>query len=225
MKRINRILLFPMGFILKVLEIANNGSRDIANKILFKKTIVDKGCCIDQKSVIHPKVHLLENCIINNSEVNSYTYLGKNCLVQNTSIGKFCSIANDVCIGLGKHPTNLFSTSTLFYRKINTLKINLIEEDYNFAEHENIYIGHDVWIGFRAIILDGVTIGHGAIIASNAVVTKDVPPYAIVGGVPAKIIKYRFDEKKINHLLYSKWWDKDLNEIKSILNSLNQINL
>ncbi len=225
MKKIKRILLFPFGFIIKVLEIANTGSRDIENKIRFKKTIVDKGCCIDQKSIIHPNVHLLENCIINNSEINSYSYLGKNCLVQNTSIGKFCSIANKVTIGLGKHPLTNFSTATLFYRKNNTLKINLIDKESDFAEYENIRIGHDVWIGYRATILDGVTIGHGAVIASNAVVYKDVPPYAIVGGVPAKIIKYRFEEKKIKQLLHSKWWDMDLVEIKENMDFLNKIKL
>jgi chloramphenicol O-acetyltransferase type B len=225
MNKLKRIFLLPFGFFKKALEIANEGARDIENKIRFKNNIIDKGCCIDDKSILHPNVHLLENSIINNSEINSYTYLGKNCLVQSASIGKFCSIANDVCIGLGKHPINNFSTATLFYRKINTLNINLIDKEPDFAEHENIFIGHDVWIGLGAIILDGVTIGHGAVIASNAVVSKDVPPYAIVGGVPAKIIKYRFEEKKIKYLLHSKWWNMDLVEIKENMNFLNQIKL
>jgi chloramphenicol O-acetyltransferase type B len=223
MNKLKRIFLLPFGFFKKALEIANEGARDIENKIRFKNNIIDNGCCIDDKSVIHPNVHLLENSIINNSEINSYTYLGKKCLVQNATIGKFCSIANDVCIGLGKHPTNNFSTATLFYRKKNTLNINLIDKEPVFDEYENISIGHDVWIGAKVIILDGVTIGHGAIIASNAVVSKDVPAYAIVGGVPSKIIKYRFEEKKIKQLLNSKWWDMDLVEIKKNMDFLNQI--
>jgi acetyltransferase-like isoleucine patch superfamily enzyme len=215
MKKIKRIFLLPIGLLKKVFEIANEGARDFENKNRFKNTIIDKGCCIDSKSIIHPNVHLLENCIINNSAVQSYTYLGKNCLVQNTSIGKFCSIANDVLIGLGKHPMDLFSTSTLFYRKANTLKIDLIDRNIDFEEYDSISIGHDVWIGARVIIMDGVTIGNGAILAANAVVVKDVPPYAVVGGVPAKIIKYRFPANKIEELVEQKWWMWDLEKIKN----------
>ena len=77
-----------------------------------------------------------------------------------------------------------------------------------------IEIGNDVWIGDSAIIMDGVKIGDGSIIAAGAVVTKDVPPYAIVGGVPAKIIRYRFDEDDINFLLELSWWEKDKKWIK-----------
>lgn len=223
MKKIKRIFLLPLGFIKKALEIANAGARDIENKLRFKNSIIDNGCCINSNSIIHSNVHLLKNNVINNSEINAYTYLGENCLVQNTTIGKFCSIANDVLIGLGKHPIDNFSTATLFYKKKNTLKIKLIDDELDFVEYESISIGHDVWIGARAVILDGVTIGDGAIIASNSVVTKDVPPYAIVGGIPAKIIKYRFEGKKIEQLLLSKWWEMDVAEIKKNMDFLNKI--
>lgn len=217
MKKLKRIVLLPSGLLKKMLEFANEGARDIENKWRFKGTIIDKGCCIDSKSSVDKNVHLPENCVINNSVIHSYTYLGKNCLVQNTTIGKFCSIANDVLIGLGNHPIDLFSTSPLFYRKKNTLNINLVHQDLEFKEYKPIEIGHDVWIGARALIMDGVIIGIGAIIAANSVVTKDVPPYAIVGGTPAKIIRYRFDEAKITTLLNSNWWDMDLLEIKKKL--------
>lgn len=222
MKKIRRIFLLPFGFIKKVLEIANEGARDIENKIRFKKTIIDKGCCVDSKSIIHSNVHLLESSIINNSEIHSYTYIGKNCLVQNASIGKYCSIANDVCIGLGKHPIDFFSLSPLFYRIDNPLNIKLVKENVCFNEYENISIGNDVWIGTRAIIMDGVSIGNGAIVAANSVVTKDIPPYAIVGGVPSKIIKYRFEEERREWLLESKWWDKEIEEIEEMINFFNQ---
>jgi acetyltransferase-like isoleucine patch superfamily enzyme len=208
MKKIKRIFLLPFGFIKKIVELANEGARDLENKIRFKNSIIDKGCCIDTKTIIHPNVHLLENSIINNSEIHSYTYLGKNCLVQNTSIGKYCSIANEVLIGLGKHPIDLFSTSPLFYRKINLLQISIINQDADVEEYKPISIGNDVWIGTRVLIMDGVSIGHGAVIAANSVVTKDVPPYAIVGGVPAKIIKYRFENQKNGLLLQAEWWEQ-----------------
>jgi chloramphenicol O-acetyltransferase type B len=222
MKRlIVRIFYFPLGFFNQLKKLGIIGSRDLYNKKRFKGAIIDEGCCIDIRSIIQPNVHLLENCVINNTLVGSYTYIGKNCLCQNVTIGKFCSIANEVSIGLGKHPTNKFSSSTLFYKKINTLNIRLIDKDKDLVEYENISIGNDVWIGHRAIILDGVSIGHGAIVGSNAIVSRDVPPYAIVGGVPARVIKYRFDEEKIKFLLNSKWWDMDLTEIKENMDLFN----
>jgi acetyltransferase-like isoleucine patch superfamily enzyme len=220
MKKLKRILLLPFGFLKKAIEIANDGARDIENKIRFKNAIIDKGCCIDAKSIIHPNVHLLENSIVNNSEINSYTYLGKNCLVQNTSIGKFCSIANEVLIGLGNHPLDLFSTSPLFYRRNNPLQISLITKDVDLIEYKPISIGNDVWIGTCSIIMDGISIGHGAVVAANSVVTKDVPPFAVVGGVPAKIIKYRFPAEKAEKIISSKWWESSIDNI-SLLNLNN----
>ena len=211
-----------MGIIKGIHNLGLNHSRDFYNKLKFNKSIIDAGCAIDEKSKINKHSHILSNCIINNSIINSYTYVGRNSIIQNTSIGKFCSLANDVCIGLGKHPLDNFSTSTIFYRRQNTLNIRLIDKDLSFVEYGKITIGHDVWIGARAIILDGVTIGNGAVIAANSVITKEVPPYAIVGGVPAKIIKYRFNENKIKEMLDTKWWDWNLDEIKKNMNLLNK---
>lgn len=218
MKKIKRIVLLPFGLIKKLLEVANEGARDIENKLRFKNAIIDKGCSFDSKSILHNNVHVLENCIINNSEINSYTYLGKNCLVQNTTIGKFCSIANEVLIGLGNHPLDLFTTSPLFYRKKNTFNINLIDKDLDFVESKKITIKNDVWIGARVIILDGVTIGNSAVIASGSLVTKDVADFTIVAGVPAKVIKNRFTDSKIKELLELKWWELDLEKIKTYYN-------
>lgn len=215
MKRLSRIILFPFGLIKKCFDFANEGARDLENKFRFKNTRIDKGCCVNKDTFIHPNVHILENCLINNSEIHSYSYLGNNCLVQNATIGRFCSIANDVSIGLGKHPIDYFSTSPLLYRRQNTFKIDLIENDLHFKEYLPVTIGNDVWIGSRSIILDGVIIGNGCIIAANSVVTKNVEPYSIIGGVPAKFIKYRFSKKKIDELNNGKWWDWDLIKIKS----------
>jgi acetyltransferase-like isoleucine patch superfamily enzyme len=110
----------------------------------------------------------------------------------------------------------------LFYRVSNTFNIKLVEKDYDFPEYQRIEIGNDVWIGARAVILDGVRIGSGAIIASNAVVTKDVPPYAIVGGVPAQIISYRFSPEEIAKLLKLQWWSWPLEEVKARMNEFNE---
>ena len=204
----------PFGLAKKLFEFSNEGARDLENKFRFRNTIIDKGCSFNQNTIIHRNVHILENCNIINSEIQSFSYLGKNCIIQNASIGKFCSIANDVCIGLGKHPLDYFSTSPLFYRSQNTFKINLIEKDLQFEEYLPVSIGNDVWIGSRSLILDGVSIGNGSVIAANSVVTKDVAPYSVIGGVPAKHIKYRFNDNQISKLKNLKWWDMSLSQIK-----------
>lgn len=209
-----RILLLPIGLGSKLWDLAKDGSRDIQNRYRFKDVKIDNGCSINERTHIKPHVHILSNTTLNNCIIDSYSYVGRNCLVQNAQIGKFCSIANDVFIGLGTHPIHLLSTSTLFYRIKNTLGIKLMEKDLNFDEYQKISIGNDVWIGARAILMDGISVGDGAIIAANAVVTKNVPPYAIVGGVPAKILKYRFDEEQVTKLLESKWWEYPLDKIK-----------
>jgi len=139
-------------------------------------------------------------------KVGKCTYFGEECVCYNTEseIGKFCSIAGNVKIGLGEHPIDCLSTSPYLYSE-NLGYIKGLSEIY--AE-KNI-IGNDVWIAQNAFIKGGVNIGDGAVVAAGAVVVKDVPPYAIVGGVPAKIIKYRFDEETIKELLELKWWDLD----------------
>lgn len=221
-----RALYYPIALVRGIHRIGKEGSRDLNNRRRFPNAIIDDNVCINSSTSIAANTHILEGSIINYSDISQYSYIGRNTVVQYARIGKFCSVGTEVCIGLGKHPIDHFSTSTLFYRKRNTLGIALVDEDLDFAEYEEIEVGHDVWIGARALIVDGVKIGTGAIIAANSVVTKDVPPYSIVGGVPAKVIRYRFDEERIADLLQSKWWEEDLDTIKMkrILNKANDTN-
>jgi len=144
------------------------------------------------------------------STVNDFSYIGPNTHVNNAEIGKFCSIGPNVRIGPGKHPTNMVSTFPAFFSVRGQGQIIFADSDGYFEETGKVKIKNDVWIGASAIIMDNITIGDGAIIAAGAVVTKDVPPYAIVGGVPAKVIKFRFSEDTIEQLLSSKWWDHDI---------------
>lgn len=220
--RLSRFIFLPFGLVLKLCEFAIVGSRDIDNKLRFKKSIVDRNCCINKASFIDGNCHILENSIILNSLIKRFSYVGRNSIIQNAHVGSFCSIANDVFIGLGSHPTALFSTSPLFYRVNNTFRVKLIDQDYEFSEYQPIEIGHDVWVGARAIIMDGVKIGNGAIIAANGVVTEDVPPYAIVGGVPAKVIRYRFSPEKIEQLQKTQWWTSPLSEILNQIKELDR---
>ena len=124
----------------------------------------------------------------------------------NAKIGKFCSIASGVSIGPGIHKMDGVSTHPVFYLQNTPLKKKFSDKDL-IKSSKTTTIGHDVWIAERAILIDGISIGTGAIIAAGSVVTKDVEPYSIVGGIPAKHIKYRFDEKERELLLASQWWD------------------
>ena len=138
------------------------------------------------------------------------TYVANNTKILNANIGKYCSIACDVLIGLGKHPVNNFvSTHPIFFSTLKQAQITFAKTSH-YNEFDTINIGNDVWIGARAIIVDGISVGDGAIIGAGAVVTRNVPAYAIVGGVPAKIIKYRFTEKEIIYLQDFCWWDRDI---------------
>lgn len=146
-------------------------------------------------------------------KVGKETYGNLNVLYYNDgpilSIGSYCSIGPDVCFILSSdHDLDHVST---FPYKVKALQI----EHYEATSKGNITVDDDVWIGFRSTIMSGVHIGQGAVVAAGAVVTKDVPPYAIVGGVPAKIIKYRFSPEIIEQLLkldYSKLTDDMIRE-------------
>lgn len=149
--------------------------------------------------------------------IGNFTYGQPNVIFWDNNtlvkIGKFCSLASGVTIlAGGEHRSDW----------ISTYPFNALVEDFNYikghpATKGNITIGNDVWIGESAKILSGVTIGDGAVVGSSSVVTKDVPPYAIVAGNPAKIIKYRFDDETIEKLLEIKWWDFDEKDIIKII--------
>lgn len=202
-----KVLLLPLGLIAGLCRLSLLCSRDYCNKIRFRKAIIGKATCINTRCQLG-QCRLYDNSTFNNVHIGDFTYISSRALVQNTKIGNYCSISTDFICGLGRHPLELNSTSPIFYKKNNCLRIPLVDMDYNFKEYMPITIGNDVWIGARVTIIDGISIGDGAVIATGAVVTKNVPPYAIVGGVPAKIIRYRFPNDKITELQNSRWWDR-----------------
>jgi acetyltransferase-like isoleucine patch superfamily enzyme len=167
-----------------------------------------------RKSFISKKGRVLPMSRFTNSKLGDYSYVGIFAYVNNTTIGKFCSISMNFKSGMGQHPTKLLSSSPFFYSNKHVLKDKLNVEEGIFQEYEDIKIGNDVWIGTDVFIMDGVTVGDGAIIGSKAVVVNDVPDYAIVGGVPAKVIKHRFSEEIIKELKKLRWWDWDIEKIE-----------
>ncbi len=144
--------------------------------------------------------------------IGKYTIINRGCSLVYATIGNFSSLAGFIQLGAGRHPLNYIATSEIFYNK-NRLA-NQWVKSIEFKGNLPITIGSDVWIGSQAFVMGGVNIGHGAVVGSRSVVTKDVPPYAVVAGVPAKIIKYRFNENVITRLLEIKWWDFDDDEIQ-----------
>ena len=156
-------------------------------------------------------VKIMENVFIDdNCVIGDFTFIGKNSDITKSSIGRYCSIGTDVIIGPGEHEIDKISTSAHFH------KGNFYDE----LTKKTLTIGNDVWIGTKAIILRGVTIGNGAVIASGAVVTKNVPPFAVVAGVPAKIVKFRFDDETIKLIETSKWWNYDIEYAEEIHKNL-----
>lgn len=168
---------------------------------LFKKL---RGSAI-RNSHIHKSSKVESGSHIVNTVFGKHSFCGYDCEIINCNIGSFCSIANNVVIGGGKHPMEWVSTSPVFYEGRDSVKAKFSTHKRESAKIT--YIGHDVWIGERAIIKQGVRIGDGAVVGMGSVVTKDVEPYSIVAGCPAKIIKKRFSEDICNELLSIKWWD------------------
>ena len=150
---------------------------------------------------------IFNNVLMDKCLIGDHSYIQKNSSVFNTEIGKFCSIASNVSIGPGIHKTDSISTHPVFFLS-NTPLVKKYSDIDLFESSKRTIIGHDVWIGEKSLIMDGVEIGTGAIIAAGSVVTKNVEPYAIVGGVPAKLLKYRFKENEIASLLESEWWNR-----------------
>lgn len=152
---------------------------------------------------------------LTDTDIGSYSYIGMNSFINLAKIGKFCSIGPNFYCGYGKHPLNGISTSPMFYSTNKSNGITLTNFN-KFIEREKIVIGNDVWIGMNVTVLDGVIIGNGAVIAAGAVVTKNVPDYAIYGGVPAKLIKYRFEKDQIDELNKINWWDFEYEQLKDV---------
>jgi virginiamycin A acetyltransferase len=157
-------------------------------------------------------------------EIGAYSYIGKDSIIySNLKIGRYCSIAPRASLSAPAHPKTWLSTSPFQYGDFWCSKKNIISKPSLYIENtkkrgSRTEIGNDVLIYTNAIISCGVKIGDGAIIWPNSVVTENIPPYSIVSGTPAKVIGYRFEKELIEKLLDFKWWELDLEKIKSSIN-------
>lgn len=173
----------------------------------FSKAIKKIRCSAIKDSSLHRLSKVESGCNIVNVKMDKYSFCGYDCEIINCEIGKFCSIANNVIIGGAMHPVNWVSTSPVFYLGRDSLKMKF--STHKLPEIKKTIIENDVWIGQYAMVKQGVRIGTGAVIGMGSIVTKDVEPYSIVAGNPAREIRKRFDEETVKRLLKSTWWDFD----------------
>ncbi len=168
---------------------------------------------------IRPSASIGKSCsfardveIGDNVQIGDYTYVNAGSIIASGVIGRFNSIGYRVQIGMAEHPTDFVSTSPRTYGSRNIFGHPVQWDDFQSPPN----IGHDVWIGSSALILQGVTIGNGAIVAGGAVVTRNVAPFAIVAGSPARFIRYRLPEEAISLLSETEWWNHSEAELQSL---------
>lgn len=175
-------------------------------KFLFAKLMSKIQISAIKNSDIHPTAKVYEKCTLNKVNLGKYSYIAKNVHITDAQIGAFCSIGGGSSIGGGVHPIRMVSTSPVFLSGKSAVGNKKFAE-INYNPSERVIIGNDVWIGESTYIKSGIKIGDGAIIGASAVVTKDVEPYSVVAGVPAKELYKRFDAETCHKLLKIKWWD------------------
>jgi acetyltransferase-like isoleucine patch superfamily enzyme len=191
---------------------------------------IGAGTLIDLSTLVEPQVQIGQNCNIASTTIGTGTYVVDGCVLRHTKIGRFCAIADGVRAGTGTHPTHTFvSIHPAFFSTIGQAGFTFSEKN-TFDEMPKVpgsnyavEIGNDVWIGSGVHILQGIRIGDGAIIGAGAVVTKDVEPYSVNVGVPARNIRYRFSSEQIAFLKELRWWDRDFDWLRANVSHFQDI--
>lgn len=177
----------------------------------YLTNLLDKESCFKYKNVRYTNAHIAHDV-----KIGEFSYLdGGAILPSGTEIGRYCSIARNFSVFLGRHNYHTLTTSYLnpCFFKGGAVIVNSSKAG---SDHKKVIIGNDVWIGADVKIVNSITIGNGAVIGAGSIVTKDIPDYAIAVGVPAEVIKYRFDPSIIKRLQQTKWWDLDINDVMNL---------
>lgn len=194
---------------------------NLINKLLKKIRLTYK-----VNSFVHSSSKLESGTSFVNSTMDKHSFCGYDCDIYFSNIGSFVSIANSVVIGGGTHPLDWVSTSPAFYFGKDSITKKYSEFDR--PKVKPVVIGNDVWIGRNSIIISGVNIGTGSCVGAGSVVTKDIPPYEIWAGNPARFIRKRFESNIVDMLIESSWWDYDDDKLtkraKYIKNPINFLN-
>jgi virginiamycin A acetyltransferase len=214
MINLNKKLRFLFG---KLAFRKSSAYPNIINSIVSHPHMISNQSRIEN-SALSGEIHFAEKSYVENGKINGKVQIGRYtsingpntdiyALKTHVKIGNFCSIARNVSIQEYNHILQRCSSYFIMHHVFNEDFLNEIESK------GPIIIGNDVWIGTQSVVLTGVTIGDGAVIAANSVVNTDIPPYAIAAGTPAKVVGYRFSDELINELLRIQWWDWPLSKI------------
>lgn len=201
-------------------------------KLLSSNVKIDQGCVFNDKTVFEDNNVINKNSHLYNSYIGRGTYIGAGSVLNNTRIGRFCSIGTEVRVVLGNHPAHTWVSTHPAFFSVNKqagftfVKANKwYEKKLSGNGNYECIIDNDVWIGDRVLILAGLKIADGCILAAGAVVTKDTEPYCIYAGIPARKIGQRFDDCDIEKLLSVCWWETSMSELSQQADLFESMNI